>query len=118
MAIRIDYKFTPFRLVMKRREPVHMTVDVTNTGNEPAKLSIKLVLSRQLSLDRGGLRTAALERVDSLEPEEKKILHYEISAKHSTVPGEHPVKIIVDEHYKDYTYVKKENTVDTELIVE
>ncbi len=118
MVITINYKFTPFRLVMKRREPVHRSVDIANKDNAPAKLSVKLVISRQLSLDKGGIKTAALERVDALATGETKTFHYEISAKHSTVAGEHPIKIIVDEHYRDYTYLKKENIVDVGLIVE
>jgi len=118
MGIKIDYKFTPFRLVMKRREPVQLEVVIKNTGSETAKLSVKLVLSRQLSLDKGGLKTAALERVDSLNAGENKVFHYEISGKQSTMTGEQPIAIIVDEHYKDYNYIKNTTRLDAELIVE
>ena len=118
MTIKVDYKFTPFRLVMRRKEPVAMEVVLKNTGTDNAKLSVKVVLSRELSLDKGGLKTAALERIDSLESGATKIFHYDISAKHSTTAGDHPIHIIVDEHYRDYTYIKNSNKTEAELQVE
>ncbi len=118
MALRIEYRFTPLRLVIDRKEPVQMKVTLTNVGAEPEKISLKTVLSKELGMDKSGIKNAALERIDSLEPGESKVFYYDINAKHSTTPGEHQITVVAEEHYRDYNHKKQEYMVNAEIRVE
>lgn len=109
MSISVNTHFHPFRLVLGRKEPVELAVEVINRGEEAKMLTLELAISRQLALDRGGLKNGALERMDRLEPNERKNFYYRVYPKQLTQPGEHSVLVNVLEHYNDYKYVQKQN---------
>jgi len=116
--IGINTSFHPFRMKLSRREPVQLTIELSNRGGETKKLSLDVILSRELSLDKGGLLYNTSKRIDSLEPGKKQEFYFDIYPKHITRSGDHGVLLKLSEHYQDYKYVAKEQKKRLELQIE
>ncbi|MFH1587639.1 MAG: hypothetical protein ABID38_07315 [Candidatus Diapherotrites archaeon] len=116
--ISINTSFHPFRMKLSRREPVQFTVELTNKGDETRKISMDVILSRELSLDKGGLLYNTSKRIDSLAPGKTQEFFFDIFPKHITRSGDHGILIKVLEHYQEYKYVEKEYKKRLELQIE
>ncbi len=116
--IQINTTFNPFRMRLERREPVSLTIELSNQSDEPKMLTMNVTLSRQLSFERGGYKTEDMARIEKLQPGEKKIFYYDIFPKAGTKPQEQPVTVKVSEHYRSFNYVGNEYTKNLALKVE
>ena len=72
MSVAINANFFPLRLSLRRKEPVQLKVEVQNRGSNSKMLSLGVIVARSLSLDKGGLKSSASERVEALLPGERK----------------------------------------------
>ena len=117
MALSITSNFYPYRLSLKRKEPVELKVEVMNKGEKDAMVSLQLMLDRNLALDKAGLKSAMIEKIDSLKPNEKKTFVYSVHAKGFTGPGIYPVAVKASEHYQSYRYAEREYTKSFELVI-
>lgn len=118
MDISINTHFHPFRMVLARKKPIQLTVELINRGEEEKIVSLELMLSRTLSLDKSGLVTGKIERIPSFKPGEKKKYYFDIYQKAHTTIGEIPVILKVYEHYRDYKYIQKEFTKNLSITVQ
>lgn len=117
MSVSINTTFHPFRMVLAKREPVQLGIELINRGDEAKKLTLDLSLTRQLALDKAGLKNVALERIERLEPNERKHYYFEVFPKQMTHEGEQAVRINVLEHYNDFKYVQREYKKNIPLTV-
>ena len=110
--------FRPFRLKISRKEPVELTVLLTNPGPSSAMVSLDLSCGRELSFDKGGFKATEHESLGDIPPGSRieKIFH--LHAKPVTRQGNYTIAIKATEHYKSYNLVEHEYTKKAELIVE
>jgi len=97
---------------------VQFTVELINKGSETKKITMDVILSRELSLDKGGLLYNTSKRIDSLEPGQKQEFYFDIHPKHITRSGDHGILLKILEHYQEYKYVEKEYKKRLELQIE
>ena len=118
MTIRVNTRFHPFRLNMSRKEPVQLCLEVENASEEAKMLTLELIMSRELSLDKAGIHSSSVKRIDSLAPHAKETFYYDIHPKLMTHPGEQPLQVKVLHHYNEYKFVEKEQLFPFTLRVE
>ena len=118
LGLEVKSNLYPYRLIMKRRTPVELTIDLKNNSNETKLVSFQLALARKLSLDKGGLKNMEMRQLGHLKPLENKRFYFEIFPKMGIVPADYPIKIQVLEHYDSYNYVAKKITKNISLKVE
>ncbi|MCX6802372.1 MAG: hypothetical protein NT067_04640 [Candidatus Diapherotrites archaeon] len=113
MAVFVNSRFTPLRMVLSRREPVQLTLYLRNENDKETKLTVRITLSTRLSFTKGGFKNSELVRIDSIKPNEEKTLYFQIFPKASTDPGDEPVEVRVQEHYGNFQFADKqyENTI-------
>lgn len=99
--VTIKTTFFPFRLVLARKEPVQLTVDLRNDQKETKAYSIELEVGRPLSLERAGAKMNGYKMLGNLSPGEEKRLYYDIFAKSGTDESSVPIDLRVHEHPKD-----------------
>ena len=116
--IDIISTYTPFRLKISRKEPVQLTVTVHNRSNENKMVSMEILLSNHLSLEKSGYRNSDLKKIENFAKGERKRFYYEIWPKQVTMTGEEPVRIVVREHYNNYNYVANEYSKSAPLTIE
>jgi hypothetical protein len=99
--VHIRTEFYPFRLVMARREPVQLTVDLKNDGKEVRAYSIELEVGRGLAIGNAGAKINDYKMVGNINPGEGKKVYYDLFAKAATDENTIPVYLRVHEHPKD-----------------
>ncbi len=107
--IKVNTAFNPYRMMLSRKLPVNFTLELHNTYDEAAKLTVNVKLSNQLSLEKGGFKNEVTERIEELAPGAKQKFYYDIYQKAGTRVAEQPIAITVLEHYRDFSYVSKES---------
>ena len=118
MSVVINARLHPFRLVLSRRQPVQLDVEIINRAPEAKMLTMKLILPRTLAVDKGGLTSEVRKPLDMVNPDETKRFYFDIYGKPMTRTGEEEIMIKVLEHYQSAQYVVKEYTKKIGLIVE
>ena len=109
MSVAINANFFPLRLSLRRKEPVQLKVEVQNRGSNSKMLSLGVIVARSLSLDKGGLKSSASERVEALLPGERKTFYFDVFPKPQFANvGEYPVEITVKEYGKNYSEIVDE----------
>ena len=116
--IQLNTNFNPFRMKLGRRDPVTLTVEITNKSDESKMLTVYINLGRELSFEKSGYKTEAIERIDAMKPGEIKTYYYSIFPKAGTRTEAQPVLVKVQEHYKTQTYVANEYSKNLKLKVE
>jgi hypothetical protein len=116
--IGINARFTPFRMVLKRREPVELRIELTNKSAEEKMASLELKISPRLSLDRVGYKTSDIKRLPKFNPGEKKTFYYEIWPKNPGAYSEEKVVLRILEHKGNYSEVENEVSEDMSIKIE
>jgi len=116
--IEVRSTFTPFKMKNSRREPVVLSVEIRNAGNEPEIVSLDLNLGGAFSLERSGFKNTATEKIPEFKPGESKKYYYDLFAKQAARAGEYGMKLTVTEHYKGFNYVKRKHDKTLRLVVE
>ncbi|MDO8634277.1 MAG: hypothetical protein Q7K34_03205 [archaeon] len=118
MTLSISSNFFPYRLNLKRKEPVEFRIEVANRGDKEKRVSLQILVSRALALDKSGLANNAIYKIDSLKPNEKKTFVHTVFPKQFTSAGAYPIQIKAMEHYQNYNYAEREYTKNIELMVD
>ncbi|HLD58256.1 MAG TPA: hypothetical protein VI977_01265 [archaeon] len=116
--IAIDARFAPFRMVLNRREPVQLKIEVKNTGDSAEMVSLEVKLGARLSLDRVGYKTSDIKRIDAIKPEEVKAFYFSIWPKNAASATEEPVRIRATEHDGNFSLAKEEYFENLSLKIE
>jgi len=118
MTISIATTFHPFRLVLSRKKPIELTIELVNRKDKDTMMTLQIMLSKQLSLDKSGLISNDVKRIDKLEPDNKKRFVFDIYPKPYVEAGEYPVRIKVLEHYQQFKFVEREYTKNLTVSVD
>lgn len=118
MTVNIKVAFFPFRMYLKRKEPVELVIEIKNNSDKTKLLSMQLAASRVLSLDTSGINKGAEQKIGELAPGQSTKLKYEVFAKPTADYGEYPVRVKVFEHYNSYDYIMQEYTKNVKLKIE
>jgi hypothetical protein len=119
MTILINTKFTPFRLSLRKKEPVQLYVELVNKENQDKRLLYELLLGAGISLDRPGIKNKETKRFEPLKAGEKKFFYYQIFPKPNAYNGEIPVSIsLIEPEDENYEFVKARYKKEFTLTIE
>ncbi len=110
--------FRPYRMKLSRKEPVEMTLTITNKGLGSALTSFELECDRSLSFDKGGFKASETQNLGDLAAGQSVQKIFWLFSKPVTRTGTYIIKAKVTEHFNTYGLVKKEYAKTAELIVE
>ncbi|MCX8158441.1 MAG: hypothetical protein N3D73_02125 [Candidatus Diapherotrites archaeon] len=97
--IDINYYFNPLRLVISRKEPTKLVIELENRDISEKEISVAIVLPKELAFGKGKFKRDLVERFKGFKPQEKKILTYEIFPNIPYIrPGEYKIKLVVSEY--------------------
>ncbi len=81
-------------------------------------MSYEVLVSRSLSMDKGGFKTSEAKRFGKMEPGQTEEKYLDIYPKGMTREGNYPVVIRAMEHYQNYNFVEKEYKKKLDIRVE
>ncbi|MCX6801022.1 MAG: hypothetical protein NTZ73_02445 [Candidatus Diapherotrites archaeon] len=116
--VKIVTELFPFRLAIKRREPVSLKIEITNDTEKPQIISYEVALANELGFEKQGLNNVQTKQIDSMKPGEMVREYYKIFPKVTARAGEYPIRVTVTEHYNSFNYVLGRKVKTLSLIVE
>lgn len=116
--LSIKSVLVPFRLSLSARKPISLRTEITNNSEDAKKVSVKLIVSRELSVERTGIANIFEKRVGVIEPGQTKLLYLDIYPKAQTSIRDYPARVVIYEHYDDFDFVDKEYKKDFRVIVQ
>jgi hypothetical protein len=108
----------PFRMSLSAKQPISLRTEITNTSDVAKKVSIKFLVSKDLSVEKSGLANIVEKKIGSIEPGETKLFYLDVFTKTQTVVRDYPARLLTYEHYSDYDYIDKEYKKDFTVKVE
>ncbi len=105
--INIVTSLFPFRLNVKNKDPVELTLKIKNMGREEKLISYDIILDQKISLDKSGLKKSDSFRCGQLKPDQiitNKLLIFPFQG---IKPGDQKILIRVNEHYIEYNSLKQ-----------
>ena len=118
MALELQHTLFPYRMVLKRKTPVELSITIKNTGSEPTLASFQMQLPRSLGLDKSGFKSGVSSQLGMLAAGEEKRFVFDVYPKGGVGPGEHPIQLSAFTHYRDYSYVTNTYNKNLSLIVD
>jgi hypothetical protein len=116
-VLDIKTNFMPYAMVLSRKEPIELSLEIKNKGEETCSLTIQLYTSHRLALDSGGLKNSQQIQLENFKPNEKKQWYFKLFPKVTTEIGENPVQLKITEHYgNDFNLVKRRYNLDLTLL--
>jgi len=101
--------FNPFKMKIGRKEPVVLSVELSNTGVEQEIVSLDLDLGKQFSLERTGFKATSAKRMPEFKPGTSKKFYFDIWPKQMLRQGERNIALRITEHYRDFNYIKRKH---------
>lgn len=108
----------PFRLSISAKKPISLRTEISNDSDVAKKVSVKFMVSKDLSVERSGLANVLEKKIGTIEPGETKLMYFDIYTKTQTVNKDYPARLLTYEHYSDYDYIDKEYKKDFIIKVE
>ena len=103
--INITTSFFPYRLDIKSKEPVELSITIKNMSKKTELISYDVILENTLSFDKSGLKKSNSHRVGELKPDEKRTFKFDVYPFQGITPGNNRIKIIVNQHYQNYDHL-------------
>jgi hypothetical protein len=118
MGLELKSNLFPYRLILSRKEPVELSVKVTNNSPDKKLVTMQIAMARAIALDRGGLKKGADQRLGEMEPGQSKEFVFQVFPKHGVKAAAYPIQIRLIEHFNSYEYIARKVVKSMELIVE
>ena len=118
MGLEIKSNLFPYRMVLKRKEPVELSVAVTNNSPDKKLVSLQIAMARAIALDKGGLKNGVHQRLGELNPRESKQFYFHVFPKQGIKTMSYPIQVRVLEHFNSYDYIAGKVVKNLELKVE
>jgi len=116
--IDVRTAFNPFKMKLSRKEPVVLSLELKNSGNEPEIISFDMQLGQQFSFERSGFKNTVSKKIADFKPGDTEKFYFDIWPKQMVRAGEQPIRLTVTEHYKGFNYVKRKQVKMLKLGVE
>jgi len=118
MTVIINSYFTPYRILVRKKEPVQLTVEITNRDDIERLMSLEILSSQQLAFDKTGASRKIVEKLGELRPNEKRVYYYHVWPRLVSREGYYPLVIRALTHHLNYDYITAIYTKRLELRAE
>ncbi len=115
--ISIATTMYPYRLVLSRKKPIELKIDLTNRHEKATMVTMQVTASRNLAFDKSGLKASYMARIEKFAPNDKKNFLLDVFPKGYVSAGDYDITIKVLEHFNTYDYVTREYTKNLTVAV-
>ena len=118
--IDLRAELSPIRMVLSRREPVELMIELNNNTNKDQMISIELFSGDELAFDKGGRMSVQSKKITVFKAGERMRDYYHIyprpnASSHST----QTIRIELNEHFNgSFQYVQSKKIKELTLRVD
>lgn len=119
LMIDVKAELTPFRLVLSRREPMQLMVEMINNSNKSQMVSLEISGGNYLAFDKGGRMRIVTKKIESFKPGEVIRDYYNVFPAADAQTGSDVITIFVAEHYNNsYQYIQSKKIKEISLRID
>lgn len=104
--INISTRMFPYRLDLKTKDPIELTIEITNMSATAKILSSDIIFDPELCLEKSGIKKSEYKRHGEVLPNQKIVMTYDVHPFQGAKPGRKTIKFKVKEHFNDYKYIE------------
>lgn len=117
--IDVKAELNPMRLVLARREPIELMIEMVNNSNKVQMVSLEVSGGEMLAFDKGGRMRIITKKISEFKPGETIRDYYNIYPANNAERGVETLTILVLEHYNgSYQYIQSKKLKELTVRVE
>lgn len=117
--IDLKAELTPFRMVLTRREPLQLMIELENNSNKMQMVSLEISGGNMLAFDKGGRMRIITKKIDSFKPGESIRDYYNVYPAANADRGIETLTIFVAEHYNgSYQYIQSKKVKEISVRID
>ncbi|HLC36253.1 MAG TPA: hypothetical protein VJK05_01440 [archaeon] len=116
-GLSLNARLFPYRLLLSRKKPVELEIEISNKGDKPRLLSLEVLTPRGISLDRAGLKKGDARQLGEFPPGVKRF-KFDLFPSQSIENGEHLIEVTLVDHHQSYQFVTKKLVKKVSLLIE
>ena len=117
--IDVKAELTPFRMVLARREPLQLLIEMTNNSNKVQMVSLEISGGNYLAFDKGGRMRILTKKFDSFKPGETIRDYYNVYPAANADRAEDVITVLVAEHYNgSYQYIQSKKVKEISVRID
>lgn len=117
----IDFRaeLSPIRMVLARREPVELMLELNNNTNKSQMVSIEIHAGDMLAFDKGGRKNVESKKIIEFKAGERMRDYYHIYPRPNATSSVETIRIEVNEHFNgSFQYVQSKKVKELTLRVD
>jgi len=117
--IDLRAELSPIRMVIARREPVELMVELNNNSNKSQMISIEIFAGDQLAFDKGGRVSLQSKKIIDFKAGEHLRDYYNIFPRPNATKSTQVIQIVLNEHFNgSFQYVQSKKVKELTLRID
>ena len=117
--IDLKAELNPMRMVLLRREPIELMVELNNNSNKSQMVSVNIFTGEMLGFDKGGRMTYQGKKISEFKAGERIRDYYNIYPRPNAEKSTQTIIIEVNEHFNNsFQYVQSKKVKELTLRID
>jgi hypothetical protein len=117
--IDLKAELNPMRMILARREPVELMIELNNNSNKSQMISLEIFAGDELSFDKGGRSSFQSKKIIEFKAGERLRDYYNIYPRPNTNSSIQTIQVVLNEHFNNsFQYVQSKKVKELALRVE
>jgi len=117
--IDLKAELNPMRMVIARREPVELMIEMNNNTNKSQMVSLEIYSGDMLAFDKGGRVGVESKKIIDFRAGERQRDYYHIYPRPNAQSSSQTITIVINEHFNNsFQYVQSKKIKELTLRVE
>jgi hypothetical protein len=117
--IDLRAELTPFRMLIARKEPVELMVELNNNSNQAQMVSLEIFSGEMLAFDKGGRMNYQSKKISEFKAGERIRDYYNIYPRPNTEKSIQTITIVVCEHFNNsFQYIQSKKVKELTLRID
>ncbi len=118
--IDLKAELNPMRMLLSRREPVELMIEMNNNTNKSQMVSIEIYSGEMLAFDKGGRTGIESKKIIDFKAGERQRDYYHVYPRPNATQGSsQTITIVINEHFNNsFQYVQSKKTKELTLRID
>jgi hypothetical protein len=117
--IDLKAELSPIRMILSRREPIELMIELNNNTNKDQMVSIEIYPGEMLAFDKGGRMNIQRKSITCFKAGERLRDYYHLYPRPNVEKSTQVIRIEINEHFNgSFQYVQSKKAKELTLRIE
>jgi hypothetical protein len=117
--IDLRAELSPLRMVVSRKEPVELMIELNNNSNQSQMVSLEIFSGDMIAFDKGGRMNYQSKKITEFKAGERIRDYYNLYPRPNIEKGIQTITIIVCEHFNNsFQYIQSKKVKELAMRIE